>query len=116
MDYEKIAALWQTAQEKGAEVRDAAELRLQLIKAQRQLNEVYGALGRLHYRAEKRPEDGVLASQMDDAVAAIDELRVKTADLRAQLAAVTHCWQCECGEINDRRAEYCGACGSKRTV
>lgn len=91
---------------------DTAKLKIGVSEAKSEIKKSYTALGELVYEAKMDGYDAT--AQIEEAVANINALKDKIADLNAQLLKISNKTICaNCGEINPITSSFCAKCGAK---
>ena len=93
-------------------VIDSGKLKVMEAELKGEVKKSYEALGKLVYEAKTDGSDA--CAQVEEAVAAITELKAKLAEIDEQQLRLAKKAQCEnCGEVNPIEASFCAKCGAK---
>ena len=106
----KMRNLANAASKKTEEVVEASKLKLQIVSLNGEISKAYEELGRLIYDAAKKNES--IGEEMDAAMAKIDELLEKVAELEGKENEIKKVRTCgNCGASCAADAAFCSRCG-----
>ncbi|WRS28240.1 zinc ribbon domain-containing protein [Oscillospiraceae bacterium MB08-C2-2] len=114
MDDVLFGAKWaaDVAGKKTTEVVEVSKLKYQAKQITWDIERAYAKLGAIVYEAQKSKED--FGELVDVAVAEVDKLRKRLAEVEKKILDFKNICRCEnCGKYNEESAFYCARCGTQ---